>query len=165
MVQRIGKEEDGYTLVEVLVAITIISIVLGIASTVFVFANGQLSRWSSDVAYYNNLHIAQSQIYKDVMRADEVVFTDSSLVVQMGEREKRYNWVDGRVHLNGIDLSDSENEIDSMYIRLSNVDQQVESSSRKMSWKVVQVSSSRKIEISQIVQARNPLYWKPVVRE
>jgi len=30
MVQRLIKEEDGYTLVEVLVAITIISIVLGI---------------------------------------------------------------------------------------------------------------------------------------
>ena len=165
MVQKIGKEEDGYTLVEVLVAITIVSIVLGIASTVFVFANRQLSHWSSDVAYYNDLHIAQSQIYKDVMRADEVVFSDSTLVVQMGERERRYNWVDGRLHLNGNDLSDSEIEIDSMYIRLSNDDQQVESSSRKKSWKVVQVSSRRKIEISQIVQARNPVYWKPLDRE
>lgn len=99
------------------------------------------------------------------MRADEVVFTDCSLVIQIGERERRYNWVDGRLHLNGKDLSDSENEIDSMYIRPSNIDQQVESSSRKMSWKVVQVSSRRKIEISQIVQARNPVYWKPMDRE
>ncbi len=165
MVQKLIKEEDGYTLVEVLVAITIISIVLGIASTVFVFANQQLSRWSSDVAYYNNLHIAQSQIYKDVMKADEVVFMDSSMVVQIGEREKHYNWVDGRLHLNGKDLSDSENEVDSMYIRPHNVDRQVESLPRKKSWKVVQVSSRRKIEISQIVQARNPVYWKPVVRE
>lgn len=40
MVQRLIKEEDGYTLVEVLVAITIISIVLGIASTVFVLQTG-----------------------------------------------------------------------------------------------------------------------------
>lgn len=165
MVQKLIKEEDGYTLVEVLVAITIISIVLGIASTVFVFSNGQLSRWSSDVAYYNNLHIAQSQIYRDVMRADEVVFTDSSLVIQMGERVRRYNWADGRLKLNSKDLSDSENEIDSMYIRPHNVDQQVESLPRKKSWKVVQVSSRRKIEISQIVQARNPVYWKPMDRE
>lgn len=165
MVQRVIKEEDGYTLVEVLVAITIISIVLGIASTVFVFANRQLTQWSSDVAYYNNLHIAQSQIYKDVLRADEVVFTGSSLVVQMDERERRYNWVDGRLHLNGKDLSDSENEIDSMYILQSNGNQQVESTSRKISWKVVQVSRKRKIEISQIVQPRNPVYWKPMDRE
>ncbi|XWN37320.1 MAG: prepilin-type N-terminal cleavage/methylation domain-containing protein [Balneola sp.] len=165
MVQRLIKEEDGYTLVEVLVAITIISIVLGIASTVFVFANRQLSQWSSDVAYYNNLHIAQSQIYKDIMRANETVFTDSSLIVQVGERERRYNWVDGILSLNGEDLSDNENEIDSMYIQPDNVGQQVESSSRKMNWKVVQVSSRRKIEISQIVQARNPVYWEPVVRE
>lgn len=165
MVQRLIKEEDGYTLVEVLVAITIISIVLGIASTGFVFANGQLSRWSSDVAYYNNLHIAQSQIYKDVMRAEEVVFSDSSLVVQIGSRQRHYNWVDGILSLNGEDLSDNENEIDSMYIQPDNVGHQVESPSRKMNWKVVQVSSRRKIEISQIVQTRNPVYWEPVVRE
>ena len=165
MVQRLIKEEDGYTLVEVLVAITIISIVLGIASTVFVFANKQLSQWSSDVAYYNNLHIAQSQIYKDVMGADEVVFTDSSLVVQMGGKERHYNWVNGILSLNGEDLSQNANEVDSVYIQPDTVVQQVESSSRKMSWKVVQVSSRRKIEISQVVQARNPVYWEPVVRE
>ncbi len=165
MVQRLIKEEDGYTLVEVLVAITIISIVLGIASTVFVFANEQLSRWSSDVTYYNNLYIAQSQIYKDVMRADEVVLSDSSLVVQMGEGERQYNWVKGILSLNGEDLSQNGNEVDSVYIKPDNVDQQVESLSRKMSWKVVQVSSRRKIEIFQIVQARNPVYWEPVVRE
>lgn len=165
MVQRLIKEEDGYTLVEVLVAITIISIVLGIASTVFVFANRQLSQWSSDVAYYNNLHIAQSQIYKDIMRANETVFTDSSLIVQVGERERLYNWADGTISLNGEDFSYIRNEADSMYIQPDNVGQQVESSSRKMSWKVVKVSSRRKIEISQIVQARNPVYWEPVVRE
>ena len=165
MVQRLIKEEDGYTLVEVLVAITIISIVLGIASTAFVFANKQLSQWSSDVAYYNNLHIAQSQIYKDVMRADEVVFSDSSLVVKIGERERHYNWVDGRLHLNGNDLSDSENEIDSMYIQQRNDDQLVESLSTKMSWNVVQVSKRRTLAITQTVSTRNPVYWKPLKRK
>lgn len=161
MVQRIIKEEDGYTLIEILIAITIVSIVLGTASTVFVFASSQLTKWSENTEFYNNAQIVHSQLYRDVINAPEFVFTDSSLVIQRDQHNQRvYNWRNGSMVLNEKDLSRAF--MDSLFIKTSENMITSDGEKKLISWSVIQKSKSTRFKVKQVVSVRNPIYWTPL---
>lgn len=161
MVQQIIREEDGYTLIEILIAITIVSIVLGIASTVFVFASGQLNKWSSNMEFYNNAQIIHSQVYQDMLNAPEFVFTDTTLIIQKDQGVQRvYDWGNGRMVLNNQDLI--LEGMDSLIIQPN--EKMINSNQEKklISWSVIQKSKGTRFEVEQVVNVRNPVYWKPL---
>lgn len=151
MVQRLN-EESGYTLVEILVAITIVSIVLGVASTVFLFANRQLTKWSKSIDYYSTTQIVSSQIYKDMMIGQEITFTDSTLAITTGASEITYDWSDGSLDRNGTEFIETKG--DSLYI----IQQQSENDI--IGWKVIHKTGDEEFTLDQLISIRNPVYWK-----
>ncbi len=153
MVQRL-KEEDGYTIVEMLIAITIVSIVLGVASTVFVFASSRLNRWSESSEFYSTTQIVQSQIYKDVLKAEVVTVTDSTMILVRDGKEKVYNWNDGALKKNQTHFV--KETTDSLYLIPGHSKEGI------IEWELIHKTEERELMIKQILSARRPIYWKPI---
>ena len=159
MVQRIIKEEDGYTLIEILIAILVVSIILSVASTVFVFANQQLKRWSDNMEFYTSVHIAKSQFYRDMMRGEQIMFTDSSVVIQSEfNRTRTYSWKGGKMTLNGSQLANKN--IDSLYIIPSMYSGSSQDSMQFISWQMIQKAGNSTWSHSQQMYIRKPIYWE-----
>ncbi|MFA5669461.1 MAG: type II secretion system protein [Balneolaceae bacterium] len=159
MVQRIIKEEDGYTLIEILIAILVVSIILSVASTVFVFANQQLKRWSDNMEFYTSVHIAKSQFYRDMMRGEQIMFTDSSVVIQNEfNRTRTYSWKGGKMTLNGNQLANKN--IDSLYIIPSMLSRSSQDSMQIISWQMIQKAENSTWSHSQQMYIRKPIYWE-----
>src|SRR5690554_6418479 len=159
MVQRIIKEEDGYTLIEILIAILVVSIILSVASTVFVFANQQLKRWSDNMEFYTSLHSAKTQFYRDMMRGERITFTDSTVVIQREQnRTRTYSWKDGKMTLNGNQLANKN--IDSLYIIPSMHNGSSQDSMQIISWQMIQKAGKNTWSHSQQMTVRKPIYWE-----
>lgn len=155
MVQRLIKNEKGYTIVEALIAVTVVSIILGIAFSIFVFANNQLNQWSSNLEFYSSLHLTQNQVYNDVLRAREFTFSDTTLIVLgNSSRPDVYNWREGRLTRNQILVNSSL--IDSTLIVQK---QPVNSEYQVVEWQLFQKSKKNEITLDQIVHVRRPVMW------
>ncbi len=155
MVQRLIKNEKGYTIVEALIAVTVVSVILGIAFSIFVFANNQLNQWSSNLEFYNNLHLTQNQVYNDVLRARELAFTDTTLIVLDNSSEPEvYNWREGRLVRNQILVNPSS--IDSTLIIPK---KPVSSEYQVAEWQLFQKSKKNEITLDQVIHIRRPVMW------
>lgn len=155
MVQRIIKNERGYTIVEALIAVTVVSVILGIAFSIFVFANNQLNRWSSNLEFYNTLHLAQNQVYNDLLRAKEFAFSDTTLVILgNSSSSKIYSWKEGTLTRNKIPVNPSL--IDSTLIGQN---EPLNSEYQFVQWQLFQKSEKNEITLNQIMYVRRPVLW------
>lgn len=155
MVQRVTKEEKGYTIVEILIALTLVSVILGVTSSIFIFANRQLNNWSSKLEFFNTAHISQNQLYNDMFKARDIVFTDTSLVLSDGNTTYAvYNWTEGKLSKNGTYLNSIDK--DSLFIFEK---QPLYENEQLMGWQIKQISGKSEITIDQILHTRKPILW------
>ena len=81
MVQRKINSEEGYTVVEVLVAVTIVSILMAIVGTVFIFAYAQVNRWHTNLSLNSEKELIIQRLYQDIQDAQSIANTDSGFVI------------------------------------------------------------------------------------
>ena len=155
MVQRGLIEEDGYTVVEILVALTIVSIILGIVGTVFIFVSVQIHKWDKSVEFYNEFHVIQQQLTHDFIKAEEVIVTDSLLIItHESDKIVTYTLNDAKLKRKGKFISNSDTLL---LLMNTNVDRE-----HVWTWRLLQ-ASDRKREVSDfILSSRKPVMWKPL---
>lgn len=156
MVFRELTKEDGYTIAELLIALAIISIVLGIVSSVFLFVNRQMNTWNSNMEFYNNFEVVQNKMYNDILSAESITSTDTSLSISDLKSEKLYSWGENVLRYNREKISISE--VDSLYFELNNDPLK----SELYQWLIRQRADNRLFEQHFIVHLRKPVLWEPL---
>ena len=154
MVLRGLTNEDGYTMVEMLVAITIVSIVIAMVGSVFIFVSRQMKKWDENTRFYNEYHLVQNQVFWDVLRAEEIVVTDSNLVLGNGEDSyDEYSLDNSPLKRNGLELTQ---EVESMTL---GIEDDFRTSDLKK-WSLTQKGIRREIAAEFYVNSRKPALWK-----
>ncbi len=151
------KGEEGYTIAELLIALTIVSIVLGVTGSVFVFVSRQMNSWSGNIKAYNNYQVLSEKIYRDLIRAEKFSVDDTSFSVsRLKDTSQIYEWGMGNLKLNGKEMN--VYQVDSSIIQWS--DKLIEQ--RLINWELYQVAETRKLSLSFKLNPRKPVLWEPL---
>ncbi|OAN61654.1 hypothetical protein A8B79_04300 [Balneola sp. EhC07] len=154
MVPRLKHKEDGFTVVEVLIALTISTIVLALVSSIFIFVNQQFLRGESNLKFYNSVHIAQTKLYNDLRYGDDVVLTDTSIVIGFrNDEENIYTLTSGKLLLNNSELK--SDGVDSLFLQNFTIDEL----KNIVEWELVQVQDDRKTILRSSLFLRKPNLW------
>jgi len=159
MVLRELKKEDGYTVAELLIALTIVSIVLALASSVFIFVSQQMNTWKANMYFYNTYQVAQNKLFNDILSAESMSSTDTSLTItnRLGSTD-RYSWGSGQTLLNENKLSISE--VDSLILQLNNDPL----SPKLYQWSMRQRVGNKVLDQTFVLHLRKPILWEPLQR-
>lgn len=92
---RILLNEEGFSLVEIFVAITIATLIIGFALGLYLYGQDFFLRWQNRFYLQNELHSISQGIYEDIFKADQIVNVDSYEIVfeRVNEKEKSYKVV------------------------------------------------------------------------
>ncbi|MFV1883208.1 MAG: PilW family protein [Balneola sp.] len=156
MVFRELTKEDGYTIVELMIALTIISIVLSTVASVFLFVNRQMNSWSAGVEFYNNYQIVQNKVFNDLIAAENISVSDTALTVVYSDYSNTYSWLENQLHYNGTRLTASEG--DSLMLEVGNNESDV----KLFQWSIRQKDDRKNIDQEFLLNLRKPVYWKPM---
>ncbi len=157
MVFKELKNEDGYTVAELLIALTIVSIVLALASSVFIFVNRQMNTWKVNTDFYNNYQLVQNKLYNDILKSESIISSDTSIMVtDISEKNDKYNWRNGIILLNSKELSITK--VDSLMVQVNN-DPLAPGIYR---WSVRQRKEAKIMDQNFILHLRKPVLWEPI---
>jgi len=157
LVQQIIDNEDGYTVVEILVALTLLTIISAIVGSVFIFTARQMNNWRESVNSINEVHIVTERLYRDALRSNQIQATDTNLVFNHpGNRSIQYSNLNHNLIRNRIQLSDQG---DSLYFKVINISEEM---SRFGFQHVIDDASNTH---SVVVANRQPKLWEAVNRE
>lgn len=159
MVREIAHNENGYTLVEVLVALAILSVVLSLVSAAFLFAGGRMSAWSDQISFYNNVQIVNDRLYNDLFSAASITYTDTTLTVTFEHSKQReYGWKGGTLTINKEPFLSPQ---DSVWIYL---EEKVEGGQHIIEYVLLVQNETRAMRDSALIYVRKPTLWEPVNR-
>ncbi|WP_409029392.1 type II secretion system protein J [Gracilimonas sediminicola] len=155
MVRQVVHAEDGYTLVEILLAMAIFSVVMSLVSVTFIFVSGRMVAWNEQISFYNDVQILNNQLYNDVFRADAISYTDSTLLVEFEEKQnKTYSWTDGLLRINKESLFLPQ---DSVYV---NISEMLEEEQNVVRYILFFKRESRSMTDSATIKVRKPVLWE-----
>ncbi|RNC79885.1 MAG: type II secretion system protein [Balneola sp.] len=158
MVLKHLKKEDGFTIVEILVSITIVSIVLGIAGSVFFFINKQMIGWRANTEFYSSYSAIENRVFEDVLSATNVEVQDTLIVLNTGlETQRTYHNRRSPLLMNGANV-----EIYPMDTLFVNFQPSVILSEQLISWQLVQSKDRRSLTQDYMLSSRKPVLWKPL---
>ncbi len=154
MVQRLIHNEEGYTVAEVLVALTLLSILTTVVGSVFVFTSGQMSKWRTSVNATNDIHIATERVFQDFLQTDEIIVTDSTLTLNHSTRGQLfYSGLSDQLMRNEIQLSD---QYGSLFIE----DINIQESLNRLNLSFVLDDQTETIPV--IIAKRQPMLWEEI---
>lgn len=157
MVQQIIDNEDGYTVVEILVALTLLTIISAIVGSVFIFTARQMNNWRESVNSINEVHIVTERLYRDALRSNQIQANDTNLVFNHpGNRSIQYSNLNHNLIRNRVQLSDQG---DSLYFKEINISEEM---SRFGFQHVIDDASNTH---SVVVANRQPKLWEAVSRD
>lgn len=149
--------EDGFTIIELMVSLTIVSIVLGLASTVFLFLNTQLVNWQANLQFYNNFQVVQTKIYRDILGAESMVLTDTSVVLRdLDFTENYYVWPEGILQINKKKIVDRN--VDTLTLSIKELSEK----DKTISWSIFLKNEHRLFKQNYILSTRKPIRWTPI---
>lgn len=156
MVQQIIDNEDGYTVIEILVALTLLTIISTIVGSVFIFTARQINNWRESVNTINESQITTERLYRDALLSNYISNADSNLAFKFSDgRTTQYSNLNHALTRNGISISD---HWDSLYIKNWGVEE-------KMSRFELKYIKGDKSNIQTILIAdRQPKLWEAVQR-
>ena len=158
MVLRDLKNEGGYTIVEVLVSITIVSIVLGIAGSVFFFINQQMIQWRSNTEFYSNYAAIEQRVFEDMLSAINVDVQDTAVVLNGGlQSQKTYSIRSSPLLVNG--LNTEIYPMDSLVVSFEPLNA---FTNQVLVWRFDQVKDRRKLSQQYMLSSRKPVLWNPI---
>ncbi len=158
MVLKQLKREEGYTIVEILVSITIVSIVLGIAGSVFFFINQQMVQWRLNTEFYSNYAAIEHRVYEDVLSATNINVQDSVVVLNGGLETQRTYWIGSSPLL----LNGSPTEIYPMDSLVIDFIPSTALSNQVTAWELEQVKGRRELSQQYMLSPRKPVLWNPI---
>lgn len=159
MVRRLIHKEEGYTLVEILVTLAILSVVLSLVSISFIFVSGRMAAWDNQISFYNNFHIVNDQLYNDLFRAESMAHTDTTLTIDLSsDKNRTYSWTKGALKINSqLFLADR----DSVWISIREQEMEGEDFNT-ISYHLLLKNAGRMMEDSAVIRIRKPIKWEPL---
>lgn len=155
MVRELTHSEDGYTLIEILVALAIFSVVMGLVSVTFVFVSGRMTDWNEQISFYNDFEILNDQLYNDLFRAKAISYTDSTVFVEFEEKQNRNSsWTNGILRIDKEVLFLPQ---DSVYVKISEM---IEDEQNVAKYVLFFRRDSRSITDSATIKVRKPVLWE-----
>jgi prepilin-type N-terminal cleavage/methylation domain-containing protein len=155
MVRQVVHSEDGYTLVEILVALAIFSVVMSLVSVTFIFVSGRMAAWNDQISFYNDVQMLNDQLYNDVFRAEAISYTDFTLLVEFEEKQnKTYSWTDGVLRINKESLFLPQ---DSVFVSISEM---MEDKQIVVRYILFFKRESRSVTDSATIKVRKPVLWE-----
>ena len=107
MEQKLNAHEEGYTIVEILVSIMIFTVVVTIIGSLFIFSSKQMNNWRQSVNTMNEIHISSEILFKDLITAQTMYQTDSTLIINENDkRELIYTDMKNVLRRNGMRITD-----------------------------------------------------------
>ncbi len=107
MEQKLNANEEGYTIVEILVSIMIFTVVVTIIGSLFIFSSKQMNNWRQSVNTMNEIHISSEILFKDLITAQTMYQTDSTLIINENDkRELIYTDMKNVLRRNGMRITD-----------------------------------------------------------
>lgn len=156
MVYRGLKEQDGYTIVEILISLAIVTVIISLVSVSFIFISKRMIEWRNQISFYNQFMISNNQIYNDLINADYVSYSDSTLSLLLGQKQREYSWTNGKLKLNNDFLGEVA---DSTWLTV----QEIKTDAiHTLNYWITYKRNGRVISDSAIIQVREPIEWSPV---
>jgi type II secretory pathway component PulJ len=142
--------------VEILVALTLLTIISTIVGSVFIFTARQMNNWRESVNTINESQITTERLYRDALLSNYISKADSNLVFKFSDgRTTQYSNLNHALTRNGIPISDHG---DSLYIKRWRLEE-------KMSRFELKYIKGDKSNIQTILIAdRQPKLWEAVQR-
>tara|TARA_R100000908_G_scaffold45503_2_gene21694 strand:- start:10097 stop:10570 length:474 start_codon:yes stop_codon:yes gene_type:complete len=152
-----NHNEEGFTLVEVLMAMAILAIVISLVSVSFVFVSGRMSAWNEQISFYNDFQILSDQLHNDLFRAEAISYTDSTLLVNFEEKQNRgYSWNNGNLKINNSSIFLPQ---DSVNISIM---ERVEDEQNVVNYTLFFRREARSMVDSATIKIRKPILWESV---
>ena len=85
-------QEEGFSLVEILLAIVISTIMIGLAFGIYLFGQRYFLSWQNEIRFHNELHTIAQGIAEEIYSADRILsIGQHEIVVQKNDgREQQY---------------------------------------------------------------------------
>lgn len=107
MEQKLNAHEEGYTIVEILVSIMMFTIVVTIMGSLFIFSSKQMNNWKQSVNTMNEIHISSEILFNDLITAQTMYQTDSTLIINENDKRKLiYTDMKSVLRRNGMRITD-----------------------------------------------------------
>ncbi len=143
---------------EILVSITIVSIVLGVAGSVFFFINQQMIQWRTNTEFYSNYSAIEHRVFEDVLSATNVQVQDTTVVLNGGLETHKTYWIGSSPLL----LNGSKPEIYPMDSLTLHIEPPNLLQSQVLVWRLDQVKGRRSLSQEYMLSSRKPVLWNPI---
>lgn len=151
------KGEEGFTLIEILVALSIFTTVLSFVGLTFVFVSGQASRWRQKTERTNQIHLTNEWLYRKVKESNSVLISDTTYTfLSHTDTLATLNVAEGSLFLNGsIPLAPA---LDSVFVTPCEPDTDI----RAVCLIVTYNEQDRHWKYRIMSAKRKPEYWSPL---
>lgn len=170
-------EEQGFSLVELLVVLSLIGLVAGFVSTVYLFGQKAFNRWEKNMKLENELHTVLAGIAEDLYRAERIEEIDRQYVhLERADRGNHIYEIDARkIVRNGHELLKKGIYVSHFRMEYHSGYENGNHAAGLSTFNINEIRSIR-IELGltdtvdtlssqRLVHLRNPAVWKPLHRD
>jgi len=97
--------EEGFTLVESLIAMVLLSIISVIAAMVLIEVWSALANWQHRNEIRSELGIIEKVIRSDLMHSRSITINNSELLIDGADHQIKYVWTDSLISRNSVELN------------------------------------------------------------
>lgn len=157
MGRQVIHNEDGYTVVEVLIALTLLTIITTVVGSVFIFTARQMNNWRDSVQTINDTHIITERLYNDALLSNQTTLSESLLNFYIPFKQfVSYSDLNVVLSRNEIQLS---SHADSLYIGEVVIEDEFSQ------FEIVFVLDGKQFTHQVSVANRQPKLWEAMSRE
>lgn len=158
--RRIDNPEEGYTLIEIIIAVMLMSLVVAIGSVIYLFAQKHVVDWRRNINAQNQIHLVNERLAQDMygMGLLEVI-GDSTFTFQKNRKTSSFFMFENVAYKDSIPIL--SNQADSLLFLF----QQQETDNKEkvmIEYRTSIKSGRRTIETRNIIGLRRPALWKPL---
>ncbi len=158
----------GFTLIELVVSLLLVSIVMAMVGGVYVFSMRWVNRWQTDLEVENAGHLLMGRITKDLRYADALrVMSDSLWLVGLpDQRQVKYRYAGSMLYRGEHALLKNDIAVEDFSIQIEEISRQEHFSHKGESGfihvnLVLQMKQSS-IRLSSGISRRQHEPWKPI---
>lgn len=161
--------EDGFSLVEMLVAMTITTILIGFAFGIYLFGQRLFLQWQDQLFLQNELHTLSHSISEELFRADRIINLESQKLILLKEgKKKKYEVQNDSLLMNGKNILNQSSMLVAFKFSSQNKDDKPinESNSKSIGkitfikFKLALTDGRDTLQIKRSLNLRKPSNWK-----
>lgn len=164
------RSEDGFSLVEILIALAVTSLLMGFAFAIYLLGQKYFIQWEQSLDLQNEIHTLAQGISEDIFRTDEIIEVKShGLTLRMGPSIRKYYEENGNLMRDSVSLLDTDIKLVDIRFGLSNKgevrgtgDENTGKSNKstRVDLQLALANRQDTLRISRAVFLRKPSTWK-----